>query len=74
MAKNTSCRYSLFRYVRSSVVVLGDLDLDSPSPPAYAMQNPCDSRSYPTARPPIESSRRAESIAHLFIAQRRFIQ
>ena len=54
------------------MAVLGDLDLDSSSPPADAMQNFCDSRFYPTARSPIESSRRAESIAHLFAVQRGF--
>jgi hypothetical protein len=54
------------------MAVLGDLNLGSLSLPAYAMQNFCDSRSYLTARSPIESSRRAESISHLFIAQRHF--
>jgi hypothetical protein len=54
------------------VAVLGELDLDSSSPPADALQNFCDSRFYPTARSPIESSRRAESIAHLFAVQRGF--
>jgi hypothetical protein len=34
------------------------------------MKNFCDSRSHPTARSPIESSRRAESIAHIFAVQR----
>jgi hypothetical protein len=36
------------------------------------MQNFCDSRFYPTARSSSEGSRRAESIAHHFVAQRRF--
>ena len=54
------------------MAVLGDLNLGSLSLPAYAMQSFCDSRSYLTARSPIESSRRAESISHLFIAQRHF--
>jgi hypothetical protein len=40
--------------------------------PAGAMQNFCDSRFYPTARSPIESARRAVSIAHLFAVQRGF--
>jgi hypothetical protein len=54
------------------LVVLGDLDLDSSSPPADAMQNFCDSRFYPTARSPTEGSRRAEFIAHFFAVQRSF--
>jgi hypothetical protein len=49
--KNTSSIMSAY------VAVLVDLDLDSSSPPADAMQNFCDSRFYPTARLPIESSR-----------------
>jgi hypothetical protein len=69
--------------VRSSqMALLGHLDLDLPSPPADVMQNFGDSRPYPTAPSPIESSptapspiessRRAESIAHRFAVQWRF--
>jgi hypothetical protein len=41
----------------AQMVVLGDLNLDSKFPAADQWQNFCDSRSYPTAPSPIESSR-----------------
>jgi hypothetical protein len=53
-----------------NVAVLCDLNLDSPSPAADAMRRFYERWSYPTARPPIESSRWAESIAHLSVLQR----